>query len=360
MGKIAFVLGTRPEIIKLYSCIQYCQRHNIDHIVINTDQHYDKNMRDVFFEELSLPQPDYGLAIGSGSHSRMLANMLVVLEETLEKESPDVVVVQGDTNTVLAGALVATKMGIKLAHVEAGLRSYDRNMPEEYNRLITDHCSDYLFAPTEKQAQILRNEGIDEKSIHVTGNTIVDAVYEVSENARFDHPKPYMLLTCHRPSNTDQPINLEAILMAVQQICEENEMRCVFPVHPRLGAKLPYIRSFNRIHAIQPLGYSKLLAAIKDAAIVFTDSGGIQEETCILERKCLILRTNTERPETVEVGGAVLLDSISKDDVLAKYYSLVKKKVNWRNPFGDGKAAERIMQILSSSKPLDYTHKEMK
>src|SRR5687768_9031535 len=217
MGKIAFVLGTRAEITKMYSPIQHCIRNNVDHIVVNTDQHYNKNMRDVFFEELGLPQPDYQLGIGSGSHATMIAKMLTALEEVFLKEKPSVVAVQGDTNTVLAGALVACKMGIKVAHIEAGLRSYDKEMPEEYNRIITDHCSDFLFAPTEKQRDILLKEAIDEENIYVTGNTVVDAVFEITKKpVKKTTSEKYTLLTCHRPSNTDDPKNLEAILSAMQ------------------------------------------------------------------------------------------------------------------------------------------------
>jgi UDP-N-acetylglucosamine 2-epimerase (non-hydrolysing) len=346
MQKIAFVLGTRPEIIKLYSCIQYCVRNKLDFIVVNTDQHYDKNMRDVFFKELNLPQPDYTLGVGSGSHSKMLATMIVRLEEVFDKEKPGVVVVQGDTNTVLAGALVACKMGIKIAHVEAGLRSYDRSMPEEYNRVITDHCSDYLYAPTEKQGAILTQEAIADESIVVTGNTIVDAVYEVSKNASFPVKEPFVLLTCHRPSNTDDPANMTAILEAVQAICQEDNLQCIFPVHPRLAAQKSHIRDFSRIKIVEPLGYSQLLAAIKNSEMVLTDSGGIQEESCILQKKCIILRTNTERPETVEVGGASLLDAITTKDIIDTYRKMKRKRVDWHNPFGDGKAGERIIKDL--------------
>ena len=340
------MLGTRPEIIKLYSCIQYCVQSNVEHIIINTDQHYDQNMRDVFFEELGLPKPQYQLGIGSGSHAKMLANMIVAIEGVLVKEKPSVVVVQGDTNTVLAGCLVANKMGIKVAHVEAGLRSYDRTMPEEYNRVVTDHCSDFLFAPTEKQADILRHEGITEDLIHVTGNTIVDAVYDVSKRASFEHGGGFALLTCHRPANTDNEAHLEAILSSIQEICQQEDIKCVFPVHPRLQAKTDYIKSFNRIETVEPLAYTKLLAAMRDAEMIFTDSGGIQEESCIMQRKCVILRTNTERPETLEVGGAVLLDDFTKADILEKYKLIKDREVAWRNPFGDGKSGERIIKIL--------------
>jgi UDP-N-acetylglucosamine 2-epimerase (non-hydrolysing) len=347
MSKIAFVLGTRPEIIKLYSSIQYCVRNKIPFILVNTDQHYDQNMRDVFFDELGLPQPDYKLGVGSGSHAKMLSRMLTALEEVFEKEKPSVVVVQGDTNTVLAGCMVAVKMGgIKVAHVEAGLRSYDRSMPEEYNRIVTDHCSDFLFAPTQKQADILISEAIPKEWVYVTGNTVVDAALELSKTAEFKHDGKFVFMTCHRPSNTDEPKHLEAVLSAVQEACEELDARAVFPVHPRLNAKLDYIKSFDRIEVVEPMPYKQTLAAMRDAEMIFTDSGGIQEESCILQRKCVILRTNTERPETVEVGGAVVLDSVTKEDILAKYHQLKDKKVEWYNPFGDGGAGERIIETL--------------
>ena len=351
MTKIAFVLGTRPEIIKLYSSIKYCEDNSIDHIVINTDQHYDKNMRDVFFDELGLSVPKYNLGIGSGSHAKMLASMLVAIEDVLIAEKPTVVVVQGDTNTVLAGCLVATKMGIKVAHIEAGLRSYDRTMPEEYNRIMTDHASDFLFPPTLKQRDILFSEGISQDRVFVTGNTVVDAVLSISsDKVDLDVDGKFMLLTSHRPSNTDSDANLEAILSAAQEICEAEDMVCIFPVHPRLNSKLDYIKSFNRIRAVEPLGYSQLIGHMKQSEIILTDSGGIQEESCILEKKCIILRTNTERPETVEVGGAILLDTISKDDILSKYKTMKTRTVEWTNPFGDGKSAERIIDIITRNK----------
>lgn len=347
MVKVGFVLGTRPEIIKLFSCIKYCSDHGVEHFVVNTDQHYDENMRDVFFRELGLNAPEYNLGVGSGSHAKMLASMLEPLEETFEKEAPDVVVVQGDTNTVLAGAIVAAKMGIKVAHVEAGLRSYDKSMPEEYNRILTDHCSDYLFAPTEKQKDILLKEGIPEACVTVTGNTVVDAIYAMVDTpAEPQSTQKYVLLTCHRPSNTDDDARMEAILSAVQKVCEQEDFACHFPVHPRLKSKLPFIQSFDRIITSEPLGYRDLIHMQKEAEMIFTDSGGIQEESCILQKKCVILRTNTERPETVEVGGAILLDAIEENEIVNKYQMLRARQVQWTNPFGDGKAAERIIKKL--------------
>lgn len=349
MMKIGFILGTRPEIIKLYSCIQYCESRNIEYFVVNTDQHYDKNMRDIFFDEMGLKSPKYGLGVGSGSHSQMLAAMLPLIEDVLNKEKPDVVVVQGDTNTVLAGGLVANKMGIKLAHVEAGLRSYDRTMPEEYNRVIVDHCSDFLFAPTEKQKDILLKEGINSKSITVTGNTIVDAVEAIAHSSNVNVKKPFVLLTTHRPSNTDNREHLEAILLAMETICKQQDWDCILPLHPRLNSQRKFIEKFGQIKVVEPMNYSQLLGHIQKAEVIFTDSGGIQEEACILQRRCVILRTNTERPETVEVGGAVLLDEVTTSDILKKYDSIKHKKIKWYNPFGDGKAGQRIITTLQEA-----------
>jgi len=346
MTKIAFVLGTRPEIIKLYSCIRYCEDNGVDFVVINTDQHYDKTMRDVFFDELHLPQPQYMLGIGSASHAMMVAKMLIALEEVFTKEQPSVVVVQGDTNTVLAGCLTAVKMGIPVAHIEAGLRSYDRTMPEEYNRVVVDHCANYLFAPTERQATILRQEGLTPETIHVTGNTVVDAVYDVREWAQPPESDPYILLTCHRPANTDNPEHLNAILNAVQSICVGEGLTCIFPAHPRLKGHMKTIEQFDRIKITEPLGYSQMIGAMQNAEMVLTDSGGIQEESCILQKKCLILRTNTERPETLDVGGAVLIESFTSQEIVNKFNLLQKKTVAWSNPFGDGKSAERIIGTL--------------
>lgn len=351
MTKIGFILGTRPEIIKLYSCIKWCQQNSVEYFVINTDQHYDADMRDIFFQELGLEKPKHGLNVKPGSAVTMVAEMMTGIEAILTEEQPSVVVVQGDTNTVLAGGLVATKMGIKLAHVEAGLRSYDRSMPEEYNRIVVDHCADYLFAPTQKQKDILVAEAIEPATVYVTGNTIVDAVEAIvaigAPSKEAHDTKPFVLLTCHRPSNTDAPENMHAILSAVQEVCEAQDYHAIFPVHPRLNSQKEAFAAFDRIILQPPVAYSQLITYINDAEFIFTDSGGIQEEACILQKKCVILRTNTERPETVEVGGAVTLDSITKEDIIAKYGQLKDRTVSWRNPFGDGKAAERIISVLT-------------
>ena len=353
--KLGFILGTRPEIIKLYSLLREVGNRDLDYFVIHTNQHYDEKMDKIFFDELGLKKSRYNLGIGSGSHAKQTARMMIGIEKVLLKESPDIVFVQGDTNTVLAGALVASKIGIKIGHIEAGLRSYDRTMPEEINRIVADHVSDFLFCPTEKQKNILLGENINEKKIFVTGNTIVDAVFLGLERAKKQsrifkkfsiEENNYFLLTCHRPSNTDNDKNFESIIETISEITENNGVSCVFPMHPRLKSRKLYVQKFKNIIISEPLGYLDLLMLQKGARMIFTDSGGIQEESCILQKKCVILRTSTERPETVNVGGALFLEDISKDEIKDKYNILIKKGVDWRNPFGDGNAYKKILKII--------------
>lgn len=419
--KICFVLGTRPEIIKLYSCIKFCIDNNLNYFVIHTNQHYNPNMDLVFFQELKLPLPEFNLNVGSGNHATQTAKMLIGIEKILLTQKPDIMIVQGDTNSTMAGALVATKMNIKVAHIEAGLRSYDRSMPEEINRIMVDHISDWLFVPTADQGATLLKEGISESKIHIVGNTVVDAIFGCKELSNtqstilnrlnlfsietlVDHKiqelnnecddfdlfskndkindkipaisqkqelddlfgdleseqpvvnnvnnvnktivKDYLLLTCHRPSNTDNPDNFGAILGAVQELCVENNCVCIFPAHPRLQSQRALINTFDKIILIDPTGFVDSIALQSNSKMILTDSGGIQEESCILSRKAIILRTNTERPESVQVGGAVLLQSIIKQEIKNQFYNLINKSVNWTNPFGDGQSAKSIMQII--------------
>ena len=398
MPKLCFILGTRPEIIKLYSCIKEAQKQNLDFFIIHSNQHYDSKMDQIFFEELNLPKPKYNLNIGSGLHGQMTGQMLEKIEQILLQEKPSVVIVQGDTNTVLAGSLSASKIiGIKIVHIEAGLRSYNRDMPEEINRIMTDHIADFLFAPTLQQAKILENEGIEKNKIFVVGNTIVDAVLDCKnlglenwqekvehilnknlknsnsnnsktlekdlekkdekdtlnnknsdQNSNKENQK-YILLTCHRPSNTDNLDNFVAILESAQTICEQENQICIFPLHPRLKKELNLIQKYDKIKVIEPVGFLQMLSLETNSEMILTDSGGIQEESCILEKKCIILRTDTERPETVEVGGAVILDNISKPEILEKYQILKDKQVIWSNPFGDGQSAVKILKIISQN-----------
>ena len=353
---IAIILGTRPEIIKMSPVIRECEKRGLDYFILHTGQHYSYEMDRVFFEELELPQPKYNLDVGSGTHAEQTGKIMAGVEKILIKERPDVVLVQGDTNTVLAGALAATKLHIKVGHIEAGLRSYDRRMPEEINRVLTDHISDYLFAPTEKAKQNLLREGIDESKIFVTGNTIVDAVYqnlEIAErkvNVLKDlglKSKEYFLVTAHRQENVDIKERLKGILKGLELIHEEFSMPVVFPMHPRTQRRIKeFGLSLDGVEVIYPLGFLEFLQLEANARLVLTDSGGVQEETCILVVPCVTLRDNTERPETLEVGSNILVGT-KPERILEGVRTMLNRENNWKNPFGDGKAGERIVEILN-------------
>ena len=352
---ISIILGTRPEIIKMSPVIRECEERGIDYFILHTGQHYSHEMDRVFFEELELPQPKYNLDVGSGTHAEQTGKIMIGVEKVLMIEKPDIVLVQGDTNTVLAGALAATKLHIKVGHVEAGLRSYDKRMPEEINRVLADHISDYLFAPTEKAKQNLLREGVSKNKIFVTGNTIVDAVHqnlEIAErkvNVLKDlglKPKEYFLVTAHRQENVDVKERLKGILKGLELIHEDLSMPVVFPVHPRTQRRIKEFGfSLDGVEVIDPLGFLEFLLLEANARLVLTDSGGVQEETCILGVPCVTLRDNTERPETLEVGSNVLVGT-KPERISEGVRTMLNRENNWRNPFGDGKAGERIVEIL--------------
>ena len=357
--KIAVILWTRPEIIKCSSIIRELQNQNkIERFVIHSNQHYSTNMDKVFFEDLELHNASYNLWINWWGHGYMTGKMLISIEEILHKESPDVVLVQWDTNTVIAGWLAASKIGIKVWHIEAGLRSYDRTMPEEINRIVVDQIADFCFCPTQKQADILIKENIDETKVFITGNTIVDAVLECIEigktkkeevlNSLNIKDNEYILLTTHRPSNVDQKESLTELLEAMQEIKKISNKDILFPVHPRT---LNNIKKFSLewlldwFKVIEPIWFIENLIIEKNSYMIATDSGWIQEEGCILKKKTLILRENTERPETLDVWGAILVGH-NKDKLLSAYYELKDKYIKRYNPFGDGKAGRTILDIL--------------
>lgn len=355
-SQIAYVLGTRPEIIKMSSLIAASQREGIGHSVIHTNQHYAESMDRVIFEQLDLPPAGIHLGVGSAPQGEQIGRMLCGLAPALAEMQPDIVVVQGDTNSALAGALAASKLGIPVAHVEAGLRSGDRRMPEEINRILIDQMADHLFCPTPLQAQILRDEGVSERRIHVTGNTVVDATlaYAPAARQRSDvlrrlglPSNGYWLLTCHRRSNTEEQTHFERLMDAVCAMSWSAGMPLVFPMHPRLAAMgRSTLAGRPGLLAIEPVGYLDMLALLQGAALVMTDSGGVQEEACILQRKCLLLRTSTERPETLERGGAELPASLSDGDLRTALEKLLARAVAWSNPLGDGNAFRRILDIL--------------
>jgi len=284
---------------------------------------------------------------------------MIGVERVLKNVKPDIILVEGDTNTVMAGALAATKLHIKVGHVEAGLRSYDRRMPEEINRIVADHVSDYLFAPTEKAKQNLLREGVEEDKIFVTGNTIVDAVYQNLEIAKRKvnvlkylglKPKEYFLVTAHRQENVDVKERLKGILKGLELIHEEFSMPVVFPIHPRTRRRIrEFGLSLDGVTVNDPLGFLEFLQLEANARLVLTDSGGVQEETCILGVPCVTLRDNTERPETLEVGSNIIVGT-KREKILEGVKLMFNRENSWENPFGDGRAGERIIEILKNKR----------
>ena len=360
--KIAIVVGTRPEVIKMASVIKACEKNGHDFIIIHSNQHYSANMDEIFFQELNLPAPKYNLHVGSGTHSNQTGNILIKIDPIIEKEKPDVLLVQGDTNTVLASALAASKAGVKLGHIEAGLRSYDRTMPEETNRIVTDHLSDYLFAVTNVQKEILINEGMAQHKIHVVGNTVVDAVVS---NIKISNEKSkilesvgvkkgeYFLVTAHRASNVDSEESLNELVTLLKKVQVEFKYPIVWPIHPRTLVKTKEykIEIPSSIKLIEPQGYIDFLSLTGNSKIVLTDSGGLQEEACSLKIPCITLRENTERPETVTVGANILV-GLDADACVVAIKKMLDKPLNWENPYGDGKTGEKILNIIFSNKGM--------
>jgi len=312
-------------------------------------------MDKVFFDQLELPKPKYNLDVGSLNPGKQIANMLIGITGILQEEKPSVVLVEGDTNTVLAGALAAVKLGIRVAHVEAGLRSYDLTMPEEINRRLTDHCSDLLFAPTTRSRRTLISEQIAKEKIFVTGNTIVDAVLQNMEisNKKVDvhktlgtTPKAYFLATIHRQENVDNPKRLRNIVEGLARLSRKLEVPVIYPIHPRSKKQLKtHDITVSGITLVEPLDYLSFLQLESDARLILTDSGGVQEEACILHVPCVTLRYNTERQETLEAGCNILAGTDPRT-IISKAKLMLSKKRRWTNPFGDGRSGARIVDIL--------------
>jgi UDP-N-acetylglucosamine 2-epimerase (non-hydrolysing) len=354
---ISIVLGTRPEIIKMAPVIRACQRRDVDYSVLHTGQHYSHEMDRIFFEELELLAPEHNLDVGSGSHAEQTGRIMVGIEKILLATPPDMVLVQGDTNTVLAGALAAAKLHIPVGHVEAGLRSFDRRMPEEINRVVADHISDLLFAPTETSRRNLLNEGIMPEKIHVTGNTIVDAVFQNREIAKTRtmvlrdiglSPKKYFLVTAHRAENVDEKAHLGGIIGGLTTIADSYDLPVIFPMHPRTQKMMHTFKIPARgITIVQPTGYLNFLELEAQAKLVLTDSGGVQEEACILSVPCVTLRENTERPETIAAGANVLAGT-DPQRIVSAAASMLSSSRQWQNPYGDGTAAKKIIEIIVS------------
>ena len=359
-NKICILVGTRPEIIKMTPIIKECARQGLNFFIVHTGQHYSFKMDRIFMKELSLPKPKYNLNAGSGLQGAQTAKILESVEKVFLKEKPTVVLVQGDTNSVLAGALAARKLNIKIGHVEAGLRSYDNRMPEETNRIIADHLSDYLFVPTMKSVGILKKEGLTGVKIHVTGNTIVDAVFcnikIASKKSNILkkyglHKKSFLLLTSHRAENVDIKKGLTEIIKALEIISKQDKLSIVWPIHPRTSSNIAKFNLKDRLNKIlglkiiEPVGYFDSLILQQNAKMVMTDSGGLQEESCILGTPCITLRENTERPESVEVGGNILA-GVKSTSIIKAYKIFSKNNKKWKNPFGSGDSAKKIISIL--------------
>jgi len=357
--KISIILGTRPEIIKMSPVIRELENQSMDYFILHTGQHYSYNLDKIFFDDMELPDAKYNLDVGSGSHAEETGKMLIGIERVLQEEKPDVVLVEGDTNTVLAGALAAVKLGVKVGHVEAGLRSYDRSMPEEINRILADHVSNYLFPPTKNAKDILLGEGISEDNIFVTGNTIVDAVYQNLEIAKRKmnilnklnlKRGGYLLVTAHRQENVDVKERLKGILKGLELVYNKFNWPIIYPIHPRTMKRIKEfgIEVPGGIELIEPLGFLEFLQLEANAKLVLTDSGGVQEETCILKIPCVTLRDNTERPETLDVGSNILVGT-DPNRILEGAKKMLSVERNWTNPFGDGHAGEQIVDIIKKS-----------
>ena len=365
--KIATILGTRPEIIKMAPIIDEISKRGIDQIVLHTGQHYDKEMSDNFFRDLEIPTPDYNIHVGSGTHGKQTGLMMKGIEEVLLDEKPDIVLVQGDTNAVLAGALVASKLHIAIGHVEAGLRSFDMTMPEEVNRRAADVTSTMYFIPTEESAINLLAEGFSHKNLLITGNTVVDACFrhlEIAQKRGFEEESlseldienmdNILTLTMHRAENVDVKERVTNIIEALKEL---DEMNIIFPIHPRTKNTLEKFGLFDElnnmehVHIIKPLGYLDFLLLTSKSTLILTDSGGLQEEAITLDVPALTLRYNTERPETVTAGGNILVGS-DKDAILENANKVLNdedfanKMKNAKNPYGQGDSAKLTVDAI--------------
>jgi UDP-N-acetylglucosamine 2-epimerase (non-hydrolysing) len=348
---ILHVVGARPNFVKAAPVLRAARQRGLHQTLVHTGQHYDRNMSDVFFTQLEIPDPDVNLEVGSGTHAGQTAEIMRRFEPAVVERKPDIVVVYGDVNSTVAATLVCAKLQIPVAHVEAGLRSFDRTMPEEINRIVTDRLADVLLTPSEDGDLNLRNEGVASEKIHRVGNVMIDSLIQLLPLAHKvpsnGFPERLALVTLHRPSNVDDPENLRRVLETLIRVSEALDV--VFPVHPRtrqrineLGFRLP------KLHLLDPMPYINFLALQTRAAVVITDSGGIQEETTYLGVPCLTMRENTERPITVTVGTNILVGD-DRERLLCELDNIVvgKGKKGTIPPLWDGRTGERIADVLT-------------
>ncbi len=363
MIKIINVVGARPNFMKIAPIQREMAKYpNIQPVLVHTGQHYDERMSKLFFDDLQLPKPDIYLDVRSGSHAVQTAKVMMAFEEVLQKEKPDLVIVVGDVNSTAACSMVAAKMHTKIAHVEAGLRSFDRRMPEEINRLVTDVLSDFLFVTEKSGLENLKHEGIDDSKVHFVGHVMIDSLIyfepmaaksPILENMGLQ-PREYGVITLHRPSNVDNKENFLKLLNAFEVI--EKQMPLIFPIHPRsqkmidqLGLR-EKVEKMHNLRLTEPLGYLDFMRLLHNAKLVLTDSGGIQEETTYLGIPCITMRENTERPITVEVGTNVLVGT-DTERIIAEAQKVLdgNAKKGQIPELWDGKAAERIVRILNEN-----------
>jgi UDP-N-acetylglucosamine 2-epimerase (non-hydrolysing) len=350
MNHILHVVGARPNFVKAAPVLRAVRECGMRQTLVHTGQHYDRNMSDVFFSQLEIPEPDVNLEVGSGSHASQTAEIMRRFEAVVLERKPDLVLVYGDVNSTVAAALVCTKLLVQVGHVEAGLRSFDRTMPEEINRIVTDQLSDILFTPSQDGDANLLHEGVSRDRIHFVGNVMIDSLIRllpVAEScARNGLPERFALVTLHRPSNVDDADRLREILECLTRVSEK--LSIVFPVHPRTRQRIAdFGMNTDRFLLFDPMPYIEFLSLQSRAAVVITDSGGIQEETTYLGVPCLTMRTNTERPITVTAGTNILVGDDRKK-LIAEVRNILdgnaKKSVT--PPLWDGHAGERVADIL--------------
>ena len=362
--KVISIVGARPNFMKVAPIHKAFGKLNkkinkkIEHLICHTGQHYDANMSKIFFEELELPKPDFYLGVGSGSHAEQTAKIMIEFEKVLIDEKPDLIIVVGDVNSTAACSIVAVKMGIKIAHVEAGLRSYDRTMPEEINRLLTDQIADYLFVTEKSGIENLKREGIPENKIFFVGNVMIDSLIYYMPKAEKSKiiselkigSTNFVLITLHRPANVDSPYFLKEMVSFLNTVAEKRPV--VFPIHPRTSKNLKKYKIdkllTKNVHLTDPIGYIDFLYLTKHAELIVTDSGGIQEESTYLGVQCITVRENTERPVTVEIGTNQLIGTdLGKVKNAAMDVLGGKLKQGSVPELWDGRAAERIVSILT-------------